>query len=83
MPDGKEILNDIEFNRQIKGMGDRQLIEFIAAQTYETCQRCPKHDKRIASLEDQNKKAFGVTGGIAGLIGAGIVAALNYFINKG
>ncbi len=82
MPNGKYVLNDLDFEKRISGMGDRGLLEFVARQNYETCSRCEKHDKRITSLENQNRKISGIFGGIAGLISAVVIGIINYFVRN-
>lgn len=34
MPNGKDILNQIDFEKDIEGMNDRKLLEFTARQVY-------------------------------------------------
>ena len=82
MPNGKYVINDLDFEKRISGMGDRDLLEFVARQDYETCFRCEKHDKRITSLENQSRKISGIAGGTAGLITAIIVGIINYFVRN-
>ena len=83
MPNGKYIINELDFEKGISTMADRQLLEFVARQNYETCIRCAKHDQRITSLESDKRKISGITGGIAGTITAAIIGTINYFVNKG
>ena len=82
MPNGKYVLNDLEFERIISGMGDRDLLEFVARQNYETCIRCDSHNKRIISLENDNRKISGITGGISGTITGVIIGVISYFTNR-
>ena len=82
MPNGKYILNELDFEKRISGMGDRDLLEFVARQNYETCIRCEKHNSRITALENQSKKISGIFGGIAGLISAIVVGIVNYFVRN-
>jgi len=82
MPNGKYILNELDFEKRISGMGDRDLLEFVARQNYETCIRCEKHHTRITALENQSKKIPGIFGGIAGLITAVVVGIINYFVRN-
>ncbi len=79
MPNGSVINEELEFKQRIKMMADRDLLEFAVDKLYDLSLRCPKEDERITALEGQNKKMFGITGGISGVIGAGIVAAINFF----
>ena len=79
MPNGNYVINELDFEKRMSGMGDRTLLEFVARQNYETCLRCEKHDTRITALENSNKKISGITGGITGTITAIIVSVIGYF----
>jgi len=35
MPNGKDVLNDLEFEQKIERMKDRQLLEFMARQVFD------------------------------------------------
>ena len=80
MPDN--MLDEMEFEKRLKEMPDRQLLEFVAHQTYEVCRDVTFQEKRIMALENINKKYFGITGGISAIIGGAIIAVINYFFNK-
>ena len=82
MPNGRFVTNELDFENRITNMADRQLLEFVARQNYETCIRCEKHNSRITTLENQSKKISGIAGGITGLIAAIIVGVVNYFIRN-
>jgi len=82
MPNGRYVLNDLEFEKRISNMDDRDLLEFVARQSYETCIHVEKHSNRIMALENQSKKISGIFGGIAGLISAIIVGIINYFVRN-
>ena len=82
MPNGNSVIHELDFEKRITVMGDRDLLEFVARQNYETCIRCEKHNSRITSLENQSKKISGITGGITGLAAAVIVAIINYFVRN-
>ena len=77
------INQELDFEKLISGMKDRDLLEFVARQNYETSLRCPRHDSRIAALENQNKKISGIVGGITGAITGIIIGIINYFTNRG
>lgn len=79
MPNGRVINEELEFKQRIATMRDRELLEFAVDKLYDLSLRCPEEDGRITALEKQNKKMFGITGGISGVIGAGIIAAINFF----
>ena len=74
-----QILNELDFEKQIGVMEDRKLLEFIARQTMELSQRCPEHAKRIGILENRDRKSFGVSGGIGGVVAGIVVTLINYF----
>ena len=80
MPDG--INYELEFEKRISGMPDRQLLEFVARQTFETSHILEKHNNRIIILENGVKKLSGIVGGISGTITAVIIGIINYFIVK-
>ena len=82
MPNGKCVINELDFERRISSMGDRDLLEFVARQNYETSIRCEKHNSRITALENQSKKISGIFGGIAGLIAAIVIGIINYFVRN-
>ena len=75
MPNGRYILNDLEFDKEIKAMGDRELMEFTAKLSYSNA-------IRIISLEGKNRKAMGAVGGAGALIGVAIASLIDYFIRR-
>ena len=80
MPNG--IINELDFEKRIREMADRQLLEFVARQTFEITGKCRTYDAQIASLEAGNRRASSVIGGITGTITAIIIGIINYFINR-
>ena len=72
MPNGRYILNDMEFEHKITQMNDRELMEFTARQTF----------YRISRLEGQNHKAFGVTGGLGAFFGAAVAVTVDFFLRR-
>ncbi len=77
-----EINQELNFEQNIADMKDRDLLEFVARQNYETCLRCAKHDLRISSLENESRKISSISGGISGTITAVIVGVISYFTNR-
>lgn len=75
MPNGRYILNDLEFDKEIKDMTDRQLMEFSARLSYSNA-------IRIISLEGRNKRTMGAIGGVGAIIGAALASAIDYFIRR-
>ena len=82
MPNGKELVNELDFEKQIKEMDDRGLLEFTARQVYETCEITKRHSSRIKTLEDGSKKVSTITGGISGGITAVTIAVIDYFTRR-
>lgn len=72
MPNGKYILNDLEFERQIREMGDRELSEFTAKLAYSSA-------IRISSLEGKSKKIMAASGGAGAIITGIIIGLIEYF----
>ncbi len=75
-----DMVNEAEFENEMKEMSDRQLSEFTARQIVAICKRCTTEDVRITALEGQSKKAFGITGGVSGAVGAAVIAILDFII---
>ena len=83
MPNG--INYELDFEKRMGEMGDRQLIEFIARQTLEITGKCRIYDKSIALLENGDRRTASIMGSITGTIASIIVSVLSYFIgvNRG
>jgi len=77
-----EMLNELDFEKQIKDMADRPLLEFIARQSWETASKCKGYDKDIEDLKGGNRKASTISGGITGTIAGIIIALISYFQGK-
>ena len=82
MPNNKEFLGDFEIERHIKMMNDRDLLEFTARQVYDVCGIVNKHGLRLHSLEVRGNKITGIAGGIGTMIGAAVVAVINWFVDR-
>ena len=83
MSNGQEMLDDLELEKRISELDDRGLQEFTARQVYETRKDVSSNTRRIKCLETRNKKTFAITGGIGSVIGAAIIAVINYFTTRG
>ena len=81
-PNGRYILNDMEFEQNIRQMNDRQLLEFTARQTYGVCLLAESSEKRIDILERRDRKTFSIIGGLAAFFGAAVVAIINFFLGR-
>ncbi len=73
-PNGRYILNDLEFDREIEEMSDRKLAEFSAKLGYSNA-------IRITKLENRGKRSMGAAGGAGVLIG-GIIAGVFEFFRR-
>ena len=73
---------ELDFEKRISEMQDRQLLEFVARQTFEITGKCKTYDNQIATLENGSRKASSITGGISGTATAIFISALNYFFNR-
>lgn len=51
------MLDRMKIENQIKEMGDRALLEFVARQQIDITDRCALHEKRLHSLESSEKRA--------------------------
>ena len=81
MPNG--INYELDFEKRIGEMADRQLLEFVARQTFEITGKCKGYDIKIATLENGDRKISGIMGGITGTIMAFIIGLINYFVHRG
>ncbi|GAG90101.1 unnamed protein product, partial [marine sediment metagenome] len=79
MPNGRYFLNDMEFEQHIKKLSDRQLLEFTSRQTYDISILARHNEKRISALEGQSNRRTGIIGGGGAIIGAAVVAVIDYF----
>lgn len=80
MPNGKELINEMDYQQRIKSMKSRELSEFTATQVYESHVTLKEHEKRLDSIESKlpqlpthptktRKLAFGSTIGTAFVAG--------------
>jgi len=82
MPNGKQVISDIEYEQHIKYMDDRQLLEFTARQVYDLCVKVSEDRKRIEALERIDKKAFSIVSGLGAFAGAAIAVIVDFFVGK-
>ncbi len=82
MPNGSELINQLTYKAQIKSRSDRSWQEFTAEKVFELATMSADHEKRIVTLEERDRKAFGISGGIGGIIGAALIALTNYLLNR-
>jgi len=74
---------ELDFEKRIKEMADRQLLEFVARQAFEITDKCKTYDVKIASLETGDRKVSSIAGGISGTFTAVVIGIINYFVNRG
>jgi len=74
-----EVLNELEFEQRMKSLKDRELLEFVARQSYETSMTCADFNQRIGDIETGNRKSSSISGGITGTITAVIIGIIGYF----
>ena len=82
MNNKREFLNDLEFEERLGGMGDRELQEFIARQTYGVCILARSNERRIHLLENRGNKFIGIVGAIGAFVGAIIIAVIQYISGR-
>ena len=81
-PNGQFMLNEMDFEQQIRNMKDRELLEFVARQTYGVYILAGENRNRIKGLESQRHKAFGLTGGAGAFFGAAVAVLADWFIRE-
>ncbi len=69
MPNGQEMINDMEFEKSLSRLTGDELTRFVARQLYIHC----KEDRKLT------KKTLGFTTGAASMVGAVVVSLVNYF----
>ena len=72
-----EMLDDLEFEDKVRGLEDRELMEFIARQTFSMTRTCGRHAKRLETLELQRGPGARMIAGIGAAVG-GTIAGLIY-----
>ena len=81
MPDDRDMLKEMDFEKRLNDFGDNQLelLKFVARQQYQTMKLCPMHDSRINKLERTNKKVLVSVGGAGTFVGGLIIGVIEYF----
>ena len=82
MPNGSDINDELEFEKHIKGLDDRKLIEFVARQQYDTNTIINKHSHRINRLEGRGRKELGITGGFGAFVGVAIATTIDILTRR-
>lgn len=77
-----EFLNDLELEEHLKDMSDREVIEFVARQTYDVCNLAGSNERRIILLEKRGNRFIGIVGAFGAFIGAIVIAVVNYFAGR-
>ncbi len=85
MSNGDEMLKDMEFENQLRELGDDQpgLIRFVAREQFKTSKVQKSYGKRIKSLESKNKKIFGFAGAFGAVIATAVTAVFDYLSKRG
>lgn len=73
MPNGKYILNDLEFEKELKAMSPDDKIDFIARLSYSNA-------IRITSLEGRYKRLLSIAGGVSLIISGVVASVVKFFI---
>jgi hypothetical protein len=73
----EHMLDDLEFDRQIAVKPNRDLMEFIARQTYDISKTCGSLDKRLCALENQPGPSAKFIAGIGAAVG-GTISGIVY-----
>ena len=80
MPNG--INYELDFEKRIGEMKDRQLLEFVARQTFEITGKCKGYDTKIATLESGDRKMSSIMGGIMGTFTGIVIGIINWFVGR-
>ena len=83
MSNGKEMLNGLELEDIMKGMGERDLIKFNIRTTHQILIDCAERDKEIKELQKGDKKRGSVSGGVTSAVIVGIYALIDFFMRRG
>ena len=76
MPNGKELINELNYQEIIEGMPAKKRAVFTAMQVYETNLTVADHEKRIRKMETPSIKKRLTFGGSAIAFVSGIFYAL-------
>jgi len=79
---GMNFLDDMELERQLGDMSDRELNEFTAHQVYQVCNLAQSNERRIVNLEKRSNKFIGLVGTIGAFLGALIVGGLDFLFRR-
>ena len=83
MPNGHMMLDNMEFEQQIKHMEDRELLEFTARQAYNSCILTADNKHRICILEKRGKKTASITSGASAILGGALVTLVDFLLRRG
>ncbi len=96
MPNGHMIVNEMDFEKQMKCMSDRELSEFTARTLYDHCENergladkvsllengAMDRESRLKVIEGGNKKVSAISGGITAGIISGILFLIEFFKSR-
>jgi len=75
-------MDDLEIERIIQEMDDRELNEFTARQVYGIYKLAYSNQSRITTLEKRGNKTMGLIGGFGTFVGAVITSIVSFFVNR-
>ena len=83
MGNGKEMLNSLDLEEKMKGMGERDLIKFNIRTTHQILIDGAERDREIKALQNGDKKRASLSGGVTSGIIVGLYALIDYFRKGG
>ena len=83
MPNGQTFMEGLKLEEHLRGMSDREVLEFTARECYQTAKLVGFNSIRITKLEKRSNKIIGLAGGIGTTIGAMLVGVIDYLIRRG
>lgn len=82
MPNGENLLNDMEFEQRLTELEGDELTKFLARQLYAHCKSEAGHGSRIGALESRDRKVFGYIGALGTFVGGLAVGLINFIMNR-
>ena len=84
MADEIDMLEDAEFENEMKAMGEDQLalIQYNTRQTFKISKVVVSHESRIKAVEKRDRKVMGFVGGASAIFATAIAATLDYFLRR-
>ncbi len=76
------ILDEMEFEKQLSSMKDREIIEFTARKVYRSSLLLTSHEDAIEKLKQRDAKALSIGGTVGGTIGASMAAIVYWILTR-